>query len=102
MKYYFLFPGFLFFSLVTYCQESDSLKKKAITFSGFADFYYCYDFDKPTPKERPGYLYNHKRHNQPGLNLALLDAAFQKNKWKANLALMTGDYAKYNLAAEPK
>lgn len=96
----------ILFLLLIYCsakgQDSDSLKNKTITLSGFIDAYYCYDFDKPSPKERPGYLYNHRRHNQPALNLALLKAALKKNKWRASLALMAGDYAKYNLAAEPK
>ena len=85
-----------------YNQTNDSADNKYFKLSGFADVYYCYDFNKPTNKLRPDYLFNHKRHNQPGVNLALLKAAFQKNKWKANLALMAGDYAKYNLAAEPK
>ncbi|HWR33550.1 MAG TPA: porin [Chitinophagaceae bacterium] len=96
----------ILFSLVIFYlvagQKVDSAKQKAISFSGFAEVYYCYDFDKPSSKERPGYLYNHKRHNQPGINLALLEAAFTKNKWRANLTLMAGDYAKYNLASEPK
>ena len=83
-------------------QQADSTKQKTVTVSGFADFYYSYDFNNPANKLRPDYLYNHKRHNQPGVNLALLKAVFQKKKWKANLALMAGDYAKYNLAAEPK
>lgn len=82
-------------------QQPDTAKQNAISFSGFADVYFGYDFDKPVNKLRPDYLYNHKRHNQPGVNLALLKTAFQKNKWKANLTLMAGDYAKYNLAAEP-
>jgi hypothetical protein len=82
-------------------QEADSAKEKAITVAGFADVYYSYDFNKPANKLRPDYLYNHKRHNEPGLNLALLKTAFEKNKWQANLTLMAGDYAKYNLAAEP-
>jgi Putative beta-barrel porin-2, OmpL-like. bbp2 len=84
------------------CQNTDSSKINAINISGFADIYYCYDFDKPPGKLRPDYLYNHKKHNQAGVDLALIKTAFQKNKWKANLALMAGDYAKYNLAAEPK
>jgi hypothetical protein len=83
-------------------QNTDSLKTSAITVSGFADIYYSYDFDKPASKLRPDYLYNHKRHNQPGVNLALLKTSFEKNKWRANIALMAGDYAKYNLASEPK
>ena len=101
MKLLSVFSSLLFFSVAVYSQQNDSTKKKTFTLTGFADVYYCYDFDKPANKLRPDYLYNHKRHDQPGVNLALLKAAFQKNKWKANLALMAGDYAKYNLAAEP-
>ncbi len=82
-------------------QKTDTVKQKHLTISGFAEVYYQYDFDKPVDKLRPGYIYNHKRHNQPNINLALLKATFQKNKWKANFAVMAGDYAKYNLAAEP-
>jgi hypothetical protein len=82
-------------------QQTDTVRQKSFTFSGFADIYYQYDFDNPPDKLRPDYLYNHKRHNQPSVNLALLKAAFNKKKWRANLGLMAGDYAKYNLAAEP-
>jgi hypothetical protein len=96
----------ILFLLSTYCdvsaQDTIAVKNKAIIIAGFIDAYYGYDFDKPSPKLRPGYLYNHRRHNTPAINLALVKAAFEKNKWRANLALMAGDYAKYNLAAEPK
>lgn len=102
MKYWLTIISLIFISAVSSGQENDSARKKTISFSGFADFYYGYDFDKPANDLRPDYLYNHKRHNQPALNLALLKTSFNKNKWRANLGLMAGDYAKYNLAAEPK
>jgi hypothetical protein len=102
MKITWLIFILLIFTVGSSGQNTDSLKTNAINISGFADIYYCYDFDKPPGKLRPDYLYNHKKHNQPGVNLALIKTAFQKNKWKANLGLMAGDYAKYNLAAEPK
>jgi hypothetical protein len=82
-------------------QQTDSTTKMNVDFSVFADFYYNYDFNRPASKLRPDFLYNHKRHNQPAINLALLKAVFKKKKWKLNLGLMAGDYAKYNLAAEP-
>lgn len=81
-------------------QQVDTAQKKELVLSGFADLYYQYDFDNPANKERPGYIYNHKKHNQPRINLALLKASFQNNKWRAHLGLMAGDYPKYNLAAE--
>jgi hypothetical protein len=72
----------------------------SIAFSGFADVYYAYDFNKPENHERPGFLYNHKRHNEFNVNLALVKAAYQADRVRGNLALMAGTYAQYNLAAE--
>jgi hypothetical protein len=101
MRFCLLF-SFLITPFAIICgQQTDSTKKTYFKLSGFADLYYQYDFDNPADKLRPDYIYNHKKHDQPGVNLALLRAAFQKNKWKANLGLMAGDYSKYNLAAEP-
>ena len=101
MKKWIVITSFFFSSGVSYCQEKDSTVKKAVALSGFADFYYCYDFDNPSSKDRPGFLYNHTRHNELNVNLALLKASFNKNKWRANLGLMAGTYAQTNLAAEP-
>jgi hypothetical protein len=98
----FLFFVFLFSTFAfANAQSIDSVKQKAVILSGFADLYYCYDFDNPSTKLRPDYIFNHKRHDQPNINLALLKAAFQKNKWRANLGLMAGNYVEYNLATEP-
>ena len=82
-------------------QQEDSSKQKDLVISGFTDIYYQYDFDDPVNKKRPDYIFNHKRHNEPNLNLALLHASLNKNKLRANLGLMAGNYAQYNLAAEP-
>jgi len=101
VKFRILFIVLFFSAKLVLGQQTDSAVQKNFTLSGFSEVYYQYDFDNPANKKRPDYIYNHKRHNQPGVNIALLKAAFQKNKWRANLGLMTGDYAKYNLAAEP-
>lgn len=77
-------------------------KKSPFIFSGSADIYYQNDCNKPATKERPPFLYNFKKHNQLNVNLALLKGAYQGEKWRANLALMAGNYADYNLAPEPK
>lgn len=71
-----------------------------IAFTGFADIYYAYDFNKPRHHERPGFLYNHKRHDEFNVNLAFLKAAYLSGGVRGNLALMAGTYAQYNLAAE--
>jgi hypothetical protein len=97
----FLCTGLILIAAIT-CPSQDSTSKKHFQFSGFADIYYQYDFDKPAAKDRPFFLYNHKRHNEISINLALLKLTYQQKKLKANLAIMAGNYAQYNLSAEPK
>jgi Putative beta-barrel porin-2, OmpL-like. bbp2 len=89
----------LFFTAVNICAQTDSLK--SVTFSGYAEFYYSYDFSRPGNHEKPFFLYNHKRHNEVSLNLAYAKASYNKNNVRANIALMAGTYAQYNLSAEP-
>lgn len=80
----------------TMAQDSSRLQ-----LSAYGELYYGYDFNRLANSERPFFLYNHKRHNAPALNLAMVKATYQNKGVRANLALMAGDYAKYNLAAEP-
>lgn len=93
--------GSLILSVVTPCLSQDSIPKKRFQFSGFADIYYQYDFNQPAAKDRPFFLYNHKRHNELSINLALLKIAYQHKKLRAGIAVMAGNYAQYNLSAEP-
>lgn len=80
--------------------QNDSLHK--ITFSGYGEAYYSYDFSNPPSGEKANFMYNHKRHNEINANLILAKAAFKDTNIRANLSLMTGNYAQYNLQAEPK
>lgn len=86
--------------LVLAAKSQDSTAKLGIT--GYAEAYYQYDFNRPSSDERPGFLYNHKRHNEFSINLAYLKAAWSSKKTRANIAFMAGDYPQYNLAAEPE
>jgi len=74
---------------------------KSIEFTGYVDVYYAYDFTKPQNHEMASFLYNYKRSNEVSINLALLKASFSDSKVRANMALMVGNYAQYNLASEP-
>ncbi|HEX6845328.1 MAG TPA: porin [Chitinophagaceae bacterium] len=94
---------FLLFSFSCPAQDSTANKKRpGLVISGYTDVYYQYDFNKPPDKLRPAFLYNFKRHNEINTNLLLLKAAYDSKKMRANLGLMAGNYAKYNLAAEPE
>ena len=72
-----------------------------LTFSGYAEGYYSYDFNKPGNDTRPGFLYNHNRHNEFNINLAFVRAAYNTDKVRGTLALATGTYMNANYAAEP-
>lgn len=71
-----------------------------LTFSGYIEAYYSYDAGNPANHERPGFFYSHNRHNEFNVNLAYLKGAYTANRVRANVALMAGTYAQYNLAAE--
>ena len=94
-----LFSLFICFTSLTSVAQNDSLKK--ITFSAYGDFYYSYDFSKPDNHQKSPFIYNHKRHNEINANLIMAKASFSDQNLRANLALMVGNYAQYNLSNEP-
>ncbi len=97
MKYFiFIFFSFQFINVFA---QVDSIKK--ITFSGYIDMYYSYDFSNPDNHEKSNFIYNHKRHNEINTNLLLGKVTYFDNNIKANLGLIAGNYAQYNLSSEP-
>lgn len=70
-------------------------------FSGFLDVYYGYDFSQPSNNERPGFLYNHTRHNEVSSNLLLLNVDYKEEAIRVSAGLMAGTYVTYNMAQEP-
>lgn len=64
--------------------------------SGFVDAFYSYDFNTPKRQE---FLYNHNRHNEFNVNLALLKVSVDESKYRANIALQAGTYAQDNYPA---
>jgi hypothetical protein len=88
-----------FMADVAFSQEEP--KSSPLTVSGYLEAYYVYDFNKPVDNTRPGFIYSHNRHNEVNLNLGFIKAAYNTERVRANLALMTGTYANANLAAEP-
>ena len=82
----------------SYAQDSS---KASITFGGYAEAYYTYDFNKPLDNNRPGFIYSHNRHNEFNLNLGFVKVAYNTEKVRANIALAAGTYMNANYAAEP-
>jgi hypothetical protein len=72
-----------------------------LTFSGYVEGYYSYDFNKPADNSRPGFLYSHNRHNEFNVNLAFVKGSYNTERTRANLAVAVGTYMNANYAAEP-
>ena len=72
-----------------------------LTFAGYAEGYYSYDFNKPENNTRPGFFYNHNRHNEFTVNLAFVRGSYNTDKVRATIAVGVGTYMNANYAAEP-
>ena len=85
-----------------YATAQDSTQKAApLSFSGFVEAYYGYDFNKPSDNNRPFFFYSHNRHNEFNINLAYVKGSYNTEKTRANIALAAGTYMNANYAAEP-
>ena len=79
--------------------QTDSVPPK-LTFSGYIEIYYTYDFGNPTDHNRPGFIYAFNRHNEINLDLGYIKTAYETKNVRANLALAAGTYMNANYAAE--
>ncbi|MEP6711318.1 MAG: porin [Ferruginibacter sp.] len=71
-----------------------------LTFSGYAEGYYSYDFNKPENNTKPGFLYGHNRHNEFNVNLAFVRGTYNGDKVRGTVAIGVGTYMNANYAAE--
>ncbi len=72
-----------------------------LTFTGYAEVYYAYDFNEPADHNRPSFFYSHNKHNEFNLNLGFVKTSYNSNRIRANVALAAGTYMNANYAAEP-
>ncbi len=95
----------ILFTIITnfsFCQtDSTWSKKPEIILEEFLDVYYIYDFNKPSTSYRQTFLYNHNRHNEFNVNLALLKLKVVQQKYRANFGLQAGTYPEDNYKSEP-
>ena len=94
------FLSLLFSSSYGFAQTTDSSKSK-LTFSGYVEAYYTYDFGNPADHNRPSFIYSFNRHNEVNLDLGFIKAAYENENVRANLALAAGTYVNANYSAEP-
>ncbi|HEX8505376.1 MAG TPA: porin [Hymenobacter sp.] len=71
-----------------------------LTFYGFVDGYYGYDFDNDRTQDRPGFLYSHDRQNEFTVNQGILGMRYQDDKVRGAFGVHAGSYVTANYAAE--
>lgn len=72
-----------------------------VQLSGYLESYAIDDTNNPVNQRRPGFVYSHNVTDKPAINLAMIKAAFNTSRVRANLALGSGTYMRANYAAEP-
>ncbi|MGB4970878.1 MAG: outer membrane beta-barrel protein, partial [Saprospiraceae bacterium] len=65
-----ILPLMLLIANIGFAQIDSS--KSNLSFSGYAEVYYSYDFNKPADHNRPAFFYSHNRHNEFNLNLGYI------------------------------
>ncbi len=97
LKYLFLTGLFFFTILITSAEKplSDSLVIQA-----YAEGYVSWAPENRSLRERPGFIYNYSRQNQPAINLAAFRIQYENKRFRTSAAIIAGTYAKRNLAQE--
>jgi hypothetical protein len=91
----------LLFGISAFAQDSTKEQSDPLSFSGFVEAYYGYDFNKPEDNNRPAFVYSHNRHNEFNVNLAYVKGSYNAERVRANIAVAIGTYMNANYAAEP-
>ena len=71
-----------------------------LTYYGFVDAYYGFDFDHNGSNQRPGFLYAHNRQNEFTVNQGLLGVRYDDGRVRGAVGLHAGSYVSANYAAE--
>ena len=71
-----------------------------VSFGGFVDNYYAYDFGRPANFDRP-FTTQAARHNEFNVNLAYIEAKVSGPRVRGRLALQAGTSVQSNYAGEP-
>lgn len=91
---------FILFSTVCFAQTNINSNLVKIDFSGYIDGFYAYDFNNPNELKKQDFFYNHNRHNEFNINLALVSALVSYENLYAKLSFHGGTYVDDNYSNE--
>ena len=72
-----------------------------MTFGGFVDGYYAFDFNRPVNFDR-AFTTQPARHNEFNINLAFVEAKLDAPRMRGRLAIQMGTSVQANYAGEPR
>ncbi|HEX8945968.1 MAG TPA: porin [Gemmatimonadaceae bacterium] len=87
--------------LATHAQASVADSAVKISFGGFVDGYYAYDFRRPPTMDR-ALTTQAARHNEFNVNLAFVDATLSGPRLRGRFAAQFGTSVQANYAGEPR
>lgn len=93
----FKFYSLLLLSSVFFAQEKSDVK---VSFSGYLETFYTYDFNKPNIETVHNFLYNYNRQNEFNVNIGLVRAKVEYENVYGSIALHSGTYVDDNYANE--
>jgi hypothetical protein len=101
-----ILPGAMqLISIISFAQQDTTKTNTAntnpLTFSGYIEGYYSYDFNEPPNNNKPAFIYNHSRNNEFNVNLAFVRGTYNGDKVRGTVAFGAGTYMNANYAAEP-
>lgn len=91
---------FLICGFTVWAQDTLSSSKVKFDFSGYLETYYTYDFNKPEATKRQDFFYNHNRHNEFNVNLALLRSFVYYENFYSKITIQAGMYVQDNYSNE--
>ncbi len=71
-----------------------------LSYYGFVDGYYGYDFNHDNTHARPGFLFSHPRQNEFTVNQALIGVRYDDGKVRGALGIHAGTYPNANYVGE--
>ena len=91
---------FLLFSCFSWAQDTLTNDKVNVDFSGYMDGYYAYDFNNSKQLTKQPFFYNHNRHNEFNINIALFRGVITYENIYAKLSFQAGTYVDDNYSNE--
>lgn len=91
---------FCFSASSALAQEDKDSTKNPLSFGGYVESYYSYDFNKPATHQKSGLVYSHNRSNEVAVNLAMVKASYDGDWLRGQVGLAAGSYMNANYAAE--